>query len=135
MRIQVTEENITKYGLDVVTGNHRVDLLNAAKRAKEEGRDLWVNIPDVIGGDTEAPTERNAFEHYDGLPEPDGFTHSQDSISLAEQAYLADPCFYQETILLDGTRILKCVKHGAGSKHSITADSVAPCIVVDPYDD
>lgn len=134
MRIQVTEENILKYGLDIITGNHRIDLLARAREAETAGLDLWVNIPDAMGGDTEAPAERNAFEHYEGFPEPDGFTHPQESISLEEQLYLESPCFYQETIQMDGTRILTCVKHGAASKYSIDLESHAPCLVVDPQE-
>lgn len=133
MRVQVTEENILKYGLDVITGNHRVDLMARAREAELAGLDLWVKIPDVMGGDTEAPTERNAFEHYDGLPEPDGFTHPQESLSLEEQAYVENPCSYQETIQMDGNPLLVCVQHGAASKHSIDLESHAPCLVVDPY--
>jgi hypothetical protein len=80
MRIEVTLENILKYNLDVITGNSRADLLAAAARAEEAGEAMYVTIPDVMGGDTEAPEERNTFEHYADLPDPDGRKHVQQSI-------------------------------------------------------
>lgn len=85
MRVKVNLENILQYGLDTITGNSRADLLAAATRADELGEELFVQIPDVEGGDTEAPTERNAFEHYGSdLPEPDGEAHEQESVDLTK---------------------------------------------------
>jgi hypothetical protein len=83
MRVAVTEQNIIEYGLDKLTGNTKDELLAAAARAAEFNQVLHVKIPDVEGGDTEAPTERNTFEHYSDMPEPDGRSHEQDSVDLA----------------------------------------------------
>src|SRR5436190_2902009 len=82
MRVKVTHDNIVAYGLDIITGNKIVDLLAAADRAEELGEEMFVVIPDVEGGDTEAPTERNAFEHFSEMPEPDGRMHEQESVNL-----------------------------------------------------
>lgn len=77
MKVEVNLENILKYGLDVITGNSRADLLAAAARAAEVNEVMHVIIPDVEGGDTEAPTERNSFEHFGDLPAPEEATHMQ----------------------------------------------------------
>lgn len=84
MRVQVTLQNILDYSLDVITGNSRADLLASAEKAEEEGYELFVNIPDVEGGATEEPQERNAFAHYGpDLPEPDGNAHIQEAVDLS----------------------------------------------------
>lgn len=134
MRIKVTAANILEYGLDRLTGNSTADLLAQAQELKRtSGYELYVKIPDAEGGDTEAPTERNNFEHYEGFPEPEGFTHPQESINLEQQAYLENPCSYWANYQIDGSIVWICIRHNEISKHSVTKDSHAPCIVVDPY--
>lgn len=93
MRVRVTLSNILDYGLDVITGNSREALLTRAKWMEDNGYDFWVNIPDKEGGDTDAPTERNAFEHYGpDLPEPEGATHQQLSLNLVYQSLDCSDC-------------------------------------------
>jgi hypothetical protein len=85
VRVLVNMSNIIEYGLDVITGNSRESLLIRAAQLSENGYDFYINIPDVEGGDNDAPQERNAFEHFSSdLPEPDGFTHSQEATNLAQ---------------------------------------------------
>lgn len=135
MRIKVDLSNIIEYGLDTLTGNSRADLLTKAKQAEALGNDLYVNIPDAQGGDNEVPTERNAFEHFaSDLPVPEGHTHKQEALNLAEQAYLEDPCYYGPNTHLDGSITWICMKHGAISKHSVDGESHEPCEVVDPFE-
>ena len=133
MKIKVTMANILEYGLDTLTGNSQADLMARAKEMEANGFELYVTIPDAQGGDRDAPNERNNFEHYEGFPEPDGYTHPQESINLEQQAYLENPCSYWANRQIDGSVIWICVKHNEISKHSVDKDSHAPCIVVDPY--
>lgn len=83
MRVKVNLDNILAYGLDTITGNSRADLLAAAARAEELGEEMFVIIPDVEGGDTESPVERNSFEHYADMPLPENPTHEQEAVNLA----------------------------------------------------
>ena len=126
MRVKVTLENILAYGLDTLTGNTRGDLLARAAQEAEEGNDMYVVIPDVVGGDTEAPTERNVFEHFSKAPDPEGVGHEQVSVDLTQV------CSYklEES---RGRKFYICRKHNALSKHAVTAESHAPCLIVDPY--
>lgn len=138
MQIQVTLSNILEYGLDVVTGRSRADLLATAKEMEKNGSDFYIHIPDVAGGDNDVPSERNVFDHFSPeLPEPEGFTHKQESVNLSEeqQAYINDPCFYRQNVHIDGSFTWVCVKHGAISKHSVDGDSHEPCEVIDPFDE
>lgn len=137
MRIRVTLPNILDYGLDVLTGKSRADLLATAEEFSNNGKVYYVHIPDVEGGDTEAPTERNVFEHHVSLPEPEGHSHKQESVNLTleQEAYVKDPCSYKPNPQIDGSHIWICVKHGAISKHSVDAESHEPCEVVDPFND
>lgn len=135
MRVKVTLSNIIEYSLDVITGNSRADLLARAKEMEDSGYELFVRIPDVEGGDTEVPTERNAFEHYGpDLPEPEGVAHEQLSLSLEEQAYLLEPCSYARYDFPDGDWAWWCTKHSIESKHAVDADSHAPCLALDPHE-
>lgn len=91
MRVKVTLLNVLDYGLDVLTGNSVEDLLAKAAEMEAKGFDLYVNVPDVEGGDKDAPTERNIFEHYTPeLPEPEGFSHIQETFDLRYQSSLDD---------------------------------------------
>lgn len=133
MRIKVTPETILEYGLDTLTGNSKEELLVKVAELGEHGMDLFVNMPDVEGGDTETPEERNIFEHYnpDELPEPEGKTHSAESFDLTTQQYVK-PCSY--TLIFVGSKWgWVCDLHKKPSKHIITADSHEPCIEIDPY--
>lgn len=135
MKIRVTLSNILEYGLDVVTGRSRADLLATAESYNNNGAEYYIHIPDVAGGDNDAPTERNAFEHFSSdLPEPEGHTHKQESLNLAEQEYIKDPCSYRPNVHIDGSYTWVCIKHGAISKHSVDGESHEPCEVVDPFD-
>lgn len=135
MKVKVTPENIIEYGLDVLTGNTAADLLARAKELEKDGYELYVRIPDVEGGDNDAPTERNIFDHFGpGLPDPEGFTHKQETLDLREQGYTEDPCSYRGDTQIDGSTVWVCVKHGVTSKYSVEAASHAPCLAVDPYE-
>lgn len=135
MKIKVTLSNIVEYGLDVITGNSRADLLAKAEEMHNNGIDFYVNITDAEGGDKDAPTERNTFEHYaPDLPEPEGATHKQEALNLAQQEYVKNPCYYGPNTHLDGSITWVCMKHGAISKHSVDAESHEPCEVVDPFE-
>lgn len=97
---------------------------------------MFVNIPDVEGGDNEAPKERNVFEHFSPeLPEPDGATHLQEAIDLRDQAYSANPCYYQLDVFAGDVYVYLCQVHNRASKYSITPGSHEPCLEVDPYDE
>jgi hypothetical protein len=127
MRVQVTLENILAYGLDTLTGNTREDLLARAAQEEAEGNNMYVIIPDVAGGDTEAPTERNIFAHFSEMPDPDGRSHDQVAVDLSQA------CSYKLDWHEDGNSFFVCKKHNAVSKHSIDALSRAPCLAIDPY--
>lgn len=135
MKVLVTLSNILEYGLDTITKNSREDLLAKAKELETNGYELYVTLPDVDGGDTEAPVERNAFQHYSSdLPEPDGFTHKQKSLDLTKQDPVTAPCAYVLQTNEDGNaHEWLCVIHDARSKHAITYGSSDPCLVMDPY--
>lgn len=136
MRVLVTLQNIMEYGLDTVTGNSRADLLARAEELERQGEQLYVRIPDVEGGENDEPTERNSFEHFGGdLPEPEGHTHKQESLNLAQQGYVKNPCSYGGHVMLDGSIRWLCVLHDEISKHSVDGESHEPCVFVDPYDD
>lgn len=137
MRVKVTLDNILDYGLDAITGNSRADLLARAAEEEALGFEMYVNIPDVVGGDTEIPEERNVFEHFgsDGLPEPDGAVHQQEAVNLSERAYIEKPCHYRVVTLIDNDSKWVCNVHNEPSKHSIVHGSHEPCLKVDPYDD
>lgn len=135
MRVEVTDQNISEYGLDTITGNTREDLLAQARELELNGYSLFIKIPDIEGGDTDAPVERNIFSHYGpDLPDPEGATHLQEAIDLRNETYINDPCRYN-MMIQKGDFIWICDKHDAPSKHSIVPGSLAPCLVVDPYDD
>ena len=128
MRVQVTPQNIVEYGLDKLTGNSTGDLLARAAEMEASGYELFVRIPDIEGGDTEAPTERNVFEHHGGLPDPDGRSHEQAAIDLTQV------CSYQLMYYgSDTPQEFVCTKHNAASRHSVDADSHAPCLMLDPW--
>lgn len=132
MRVLVTPENIIEYGLDVITENSRESLLIRAAQMRENGYDFYVNIPDVEGGDTEAPAERNVFEHYNTeLPTPDGAAHSQEAINLAEED--TTKCNYRFVNVDDHVSKWICITHYSPSKHTIEEGSHLPCLVMDPY--
>jgi len=136
MRVQVNLQNILDYSLDTLTGNTRQDLLARAAELERDGFDMFVNIPDAEGGDTEAPEERNIFKHHAGLPEPGGGSHEQTSIDLADQLYLENPCNYKRHVIIESGDIQWiCKIHEMPSKHSIDKDSHAPCLTMDPYKD
>ena len=78
MRILVTLENIDKYDLVKLTGFTKEELLHLASDG------LYLQIPDVEGGDTETPEDRNVFAHWDELPEPEGYVHEQKTSSILE---------------------------------------------------
>jgi len=135
MRILVTASTIMEYGLDKLTGNSKEDLLARVEEMKVSGYDMYVNLPDAEGGDTEAPNERNVFEHFsDDLPEPDGATHSQDSVNLSDQVhiYVDTDCHYVKVEMFTGRVKWICRAHGVESKHDLEAHPNAPCISVDP---
>lgn len=136
MRIAVNSQNIIDYALHVVTGNSIQDLLaRAADHTNRYGTPMYVTIPDVNGGDTEAPTERNAFEHYGGLPEPEA-THAQHGVNLMEgptAEYQANPCSYKLVWTEATGDIWVCTKHNQNSKYAVDRLSHAPCLEVDPY--
>lgn len=135
MRIKVNLSNILEYGLDTLTGNSRADLLARAEELHNNGLEMYVTIPDAEGGDNDAPTERNAFEHYaTDLPEPEGPAHKQEALNLAQQAYVNDPCSYKPIPQIDGSEVWICAKHNMISKHSVDAESHAPCEFVDPFE-
>ena len=130
MRVQVTLQNILEYGLDVITGNTRADLLARAEEAKTNGYEMFVTVPDVKGGDTEAPKERNIFEHYNSdLRDPDGRRHEQTSVDLTKV------CSYRLNWTDDHGDVFICTQHGANSKYSVDVESHAPCLFMDGYAD
>lgn len=134
MRIKVTLSNILEYGLDTITGNNRSVLLARAAEMEANGFELFVNLPDVMGGEQEAPTERNVFEHFNAeLPEPDGATHSQSSLNLSTHPQPVVPCSYAYRLLDTGERKWICLIHDSPSRHPIGVTSSAPCLVIDPY--
>jgi len=135
MRVKVNLQNILDYSLDTLTGNTRADLLARASEMEASGFELFVKIPDVVGGDTEAPEERNAFSHYSSeLPEPEGTSHPQESVDLTDQAYIQNPCSYKKQVIIESNDILWiCTVHEMPSKHSVDKDSHAPCLTMDPY--
>lgn len=132
MRVLVTLANIVEYGLDTVTGNTRADLLARAKEMRDEGYDMYVNLPDVEGGDTDVPTERNVFEHFnEELPVPEGLTHTQEALNLADQPNTQ--CSYKLVDIDNHVKKWICIVHYSPSKHTITENSHEPCLVMDPY--
>lgn len=126
MRIQVTEENIDQYDLVRLTGKSKAELLSLAVLEWLEGNEFWVRIPDVAGGDTEAPTDRNVFEHFTELPVPDGHMHEQ------KAANLFDECSYKLGVDMVGRGLWVCVVHAVGSKYPVDGDSHAPCLIMEP---
>jgi hypothetical protein len=134
MRVLVTLSNILEYGLDTITGNSREDLLARAAEMRAEGYELFVTLPDVEGGDKEAPTERNAFAHYGSdLPEPEGPSHEQSSLNLIASPTPFSQCLYAYHHFDSGEYKWICVPHNSPSKHNIEAGSNEPCLVMDPY--
>lgn len=134
MRIEVNLKNIQEYGLDTITGNSQADLLAKAAELNNNGLLMYVKLPDVEGGDTEAPTERNVFQHHSDLPEPEGNAHTQEALNLAQQAYVNNPCSYKPNPQIDGSVIWICAKHDMISKHSVDGESHEPCEAVDPFE-
>jgi hypothetical protein len=135
MRILVTAASIAEYGLDKITGNSKEELMIRVEQMKANGYDMFVNLPDVQGGDTEAPNERNVFEHFgDELPEPDGAAHSQEAVNLTNAGFIHNTCSYRQVALPGPTFNSKwiCVIHDVPSKHDVEASPHAPCISVDP---
>ena len=135
MRILVTLSNILEYGLDTVTGNSREDLLQRAEEMKANGYDMYVNIPDAEGGEQDAPTERNVFEHFSpDLPEPDGAAHAQTALNLTNHPQPIVPCSYAYRYLVENNEHKWiCLLHDSPSKHLIEPGSNEPCLVIDPY--
>jgi len=132
MRVRVTLANIVEYGLDTLTGNSRIELLARAQEMEANGYDMFVTLPDVEGGDTEAPTERNVFEHFNTeLPIPDGSAHSQEALNLVEHA--TTQCTYKLITMEDQVSKWICITHYSPSKHKIEDGSHEPCLVMDPY--
>lgn len=128
MRVQVTKQNILEYGLDIITGNSQDELLIRASEMERDGYELFINIPDVEGGDNDIPEERNAFEHYNSdLPDPDGVAHSNTSVN-----HIGNACHYQAVIVDGGELIWICEIHKYPSKHSVESTSRVPCLKVDP---
>jgi len=138
MRILVTTSSIVEYGLDKLSGNTKEDLMARVDQMKAEGYDLYINLPDAEGGDTEAPKERNVFEHFsDELPEPDGVAHSQEAVNLYGTDYISDDtdCHYVKVETFTGRVKWVCKFHGMESKHDLWAHPNAPCTSVDPEGD
>lgn len=134
MRVLVNLSNILEYGLDTLTGNSRDDLLARAKEMEEAGYELFVTLPDVEGGDKEAPTERNVFDHFNtDLPEPDGAVHSQTALNLTNHPWPEETCRYDLQYFDAGEYKWICVIHNSPSKHIIEKGSTDPCLVMDPY--
>lgn len=137
MKVLVTLSNITEYGLDVITGNSREDLLARARQMETDGYEMYVNIPDVEGGDTDVPAERNVFQHYSSdLPVPDGPTHAQLAFDLIDQPYTyTKPCNYRHVVIVTGESKWICNIHDVPSRHTITIENLnPPCLVMDPLD-
>ena len=137
MRVKVTLQNILEYGLDTITGNTRGDLLARAAAMEADGYEMFVNIPDVEGGDKEVPQERNIFKHYSSdLPDPEGNVHALNSFDLRDQLYVQNPCTYQRHVIVESRDVQWiCSIHHLPSKHSVEEDSHAPCLAMDPYYD
>lgn len=134
MRVLVTLSNIIEYSLDTITGNTREDLLLRAAEMRDNGYDMFVNLPDVMGGEREAPTERNVFEHFnDELPEPEGAVHSQTALNLTNHPWPVVPCSYAYRQIDNGEHKWVCLIHDVPSKHNIVEGSNEPCLVIDPY--
>lgn len=134
MRVLVNLSNILEYGLDTLTGNSRDDLLARAKEMEEAGYEMFVNIPDAEGGDKEAPTERNVFDHFSSeLPEPEGAAHSQTALNLTNHPLPEVKCSYNFRAVPGGEHKWICVIHDVPSKHFIDYGSNKPCLVIDPY--
>lgn len=66
LHVEVTEVNIDLFGLDKLTGNSKEDLLDAAKRAAEEGYVLSCRIPDPQESQTV-----NIFDHFESESAPE----------------------------------------------------------------
>lgn len=69
MQIEVTEETIEEYGLDILTGNSKEEMLKRAAEALESGYTLTVKIHDRV-------TDANIFDHFEsrvvGNPDESG---------------------------------------------------------------
>lgn len=126
MRIKVTQDNIDMYGLDTLTGLSAEVLLEQARIEMESGNEFWVRIPDVIGGDTEAGGDRNVFEHFSEIPEPDGYSHEQQKLDMLYQ------CSYVRGYDMVNREFWVCTVHAMASKYTVDANSHAPCLAVDP---
>jgi hypothetical protein len=135
MRVLVTLSNILEYGLDTITGNTREDLLARAAEMEANGYEMFVNLPDIMGGEQEAPTERNVFDHFNSeLPEPDGAVHSQTALNLTNYPQPIVPCSYAYRYLVENNEHKWiCLLHDSPSKHPIEPGSSEPCLVIDPY--
>jgi hypothetical protein len=134
LRVVITPQNIDEYGLDYITGNTREDLITEAAEMREKGYDMFVNIPDAMGGDKDAPTERNVFEYYTtGVPDSGEVTHSQESTNLIDQTYIPTSCNYRHIVIGNGELKWICNIHDVPSKHLINPGSHAPCLAIDPH--
>lgn len=126
MRILITDENITNYGLDKITDNTREELLAQAEVARAGGFDLYFTVPDVIGGETEMPQPLNVFDEYSDV-EPVAPTHLSQGINLTGE------CRYSlVNVGLEKTPVFICDIHGLPSRHTIEPQSHPPCRAIDP---
>lgn len=111
MQVEVNEANIDKFKLVELTGNSREALLSRAAEASVEGYVLSCEVPD------DQVLDQNVFDVY-------------------ESEYV-DPrrlngCGYDTQEDTDGNKYQICVIHGKTSRHDVSVDPNAPCLVVDP---
>jgi hypothetical protein len=126
MRILITDENITNYGLDKITDNTREELLAQAEVARLGGFDLYFTVPDVMGSETEMPQPLNVFDEYAEV-EPVAPTHLSQGINLT------DECRYSlVNVGLEKAPTFICDIHGLPSRHTIEPKSHPPCRAIDP---
>lgn len=111
MHVEITEKNIDKYKLDELSGETREFLLSQAAQARESGHTLSANVPDEL-----VETE-NVFDIYDSeVVDPRRLQH----------------CGYEDREDTEGKHYLICLLHGKTSRHDLSQNPSAPCLVVDP---
>lgn len=123
MRVEVNETNIDLFQLELLTGNSREDMLNAAAEAAREGYTLSCQIPD-----SSEEIKFNAFEHLDSTPAP--------KVEVSDQVNTySDGCRYEQRRVLDGgEKTWICIIHHTNSRHEVIDEtSRVPCLFLDPY--
>lgn len=111
MQVEVNEANIDRYNLVELTGNSREFMLSEAANASANGHILSVNVPDDL------VLEHNVFDVYE--------SEHVDPRRL-------QGCGYEERDSTDGAKYLVCVLHGKTSRHDLSVDPSAPCLLIDP---